>query len=407
MNRDFPMARSRGKVLLAGVALLLVLVAGVGAWIFFHQQAGAVEAARSPEAAAAAVTTAPVQTRDLPIYQAGIGTVMPTQTVTVRTRIDGQLDKIGFTEGQDVTAGQLIARLDPRTLQAQLAQARAQRARDAAQLANAQVDLRRYSTLVAQDSAPRQQLDTQKALVAQLEAAVQTDDAQIAYAQVQLGFTEITAPISGRVGARLVDVGNIVHATDPNGIVVINQIDPISVVFTLPADGFQQINRALHASREPLAVEAYLPAGSALLARGSLVLLNNQIDSASGTVQLKGSFANPQHTLWPGQYVDVRLVLGLRRQALTIPAAAVQRGQTGLYVYAVDGDGQTVQNVPVEVAQIQDGLAVIDKGLAAGRLVVVDGQYKLKPGARIAAAASNPAGRASASAAAAQADSRP
>ena len=213
---------------------------------------------------------------------------------------------------------------------------------------------------------------------------------------MQLSFTEIKAPISGRVGARLVDVGNIVHATDPNGIVVINQIDPISVVFTLPAEGFQEINRALHANREPLAVEAYPPTGSALLGRGNLVLLNNQIDTASGTVQLKGSFPNPQHTLWPGQYVNVRLVLGMREQALTIPAAAVQRSQTGLYVYAVDADGQTVRNVPVEVARIQDGLAIVDKGLAAAQVVVVDGQYKLKPGARIVPAQRKPADDASA-----------
>ena len=400
MNAESPMARRHGRTLLAGLALMLVLAAGVGAWILIQQRAGAAQATGPAEAPPVAVTTAPVQTRDMPIYQAGIGTVMPAQSVTVRTRIDGQLDKIGFTEGQDVKAGQLIARLDPRTLQAQLAQARAQRAKDAAQLANARVDLRRYSTLVAQDSAPRQQLDTQKALVAQIEAAVQTDDAQINYAQVQLGFTEIAAPISGRLGARLVDVGNIVRTTDPNGLVVINQIDPIAVLFTLSAQGFQEINRALRASREPLVVEAYSPTGNKLLGRGSLVLLNNQIDTASGTVQLKGSFANPEHTLWPGQYVDVRLVLGVRNQALTVPASAVQRGQTGLYVYVVDADGQTVRNLPVEVAQIQDGLAIIDKGLTPGQVVVVDGQYKLKPGARIVPAELKPA----ASAVAADAD---
>lgn len=407
MSAESSIVPATGKISVAGIVVVLVFAMGIGAWIFVHHRSDAAEAARPAEAAPVAVTTAPVQARNMPIYLAGIGTVMPTQSVTVRTRIDGQLDKIGFTEGQDVTAGQLIARLDPRTLQAQLAQARAQRGKDAAQLANARVDLRRYSTLVAQDSATRQQLDTQKALVAQLEATVQTDDAQINYAQVQLSFTEIKAPISGRVGARLVDVGNIVHATDPSGIVVINQIDPISVVFALPAEGFQQINRALRAHRKPLTVEVYLPTSSALLGRGDLVLLNNQIDTASGTVQLKASFSNAQHTLWPGQYVDVRLVLGVREQALTVPTAAVQRSQTGLYVYTVDAGGQTVQNVPVEVAQMQDGLAIIDKGLAAGQLVVVDGQYKLKPGARITSEAHSPAGATSARTVATQAGSPP
>jgi len=222
---------------------------------------------------------------------------------------------------------------------------------------------------------------------------VQTDDSQIKFAQVQLGFTTIAAPISGRVGARLVDPGNIVHAADTTGLVVINQVDPISVVFTLPEEAFQDINRALtntssasSANREPLAVQAYPRNGSDLLGTGKLVLLNNQIDTASGTVQLKGSFANPTHTLWPGQYVNVRLVLGARKQALTVPAAAVQRSQGGTYVYVV-GDDKTVQAQPIEVASIQDGIAVIDKGLSAGQRVVVDGQYKLKPGARIAEAA--------------------
>jgi multidrug efflux system membrane fusion protein len=232
-------------------------------------------------------------------------------------------------------------------------------------------------------------VDTQEALVAQLEAALQTDDAQIKYAQVQLGFTTINAPIGGRVGARLVDPGNIVHATDANGLVVINQVDPISVVFTLPEEAFQDINLALNASsvsRESLAVLAYPRSGSELLGSGKLMLLNNQIDTASGTIQLKASFANPTHTLWPGQYVNVRLVLGQRRQALTMPAAAVQRSQGGTYAYVVGADGQTVQPQPIEVANIQDGMAVIDKGLSAGQRVVVDGQYKLKPGARISEA---------------------
>ncbi|HKX44627.1 MAG TPA: efflux RND transporter periplasmic adaptor subunit [Burkholderiaceae bacterium] len=332
------------------------------------------------------VTTAAVKQQDVPLYRAGIGTVTAAQSVTVKARVDGQLDQVGFVEGQDVKAGQMLARLDPRTLQAQLAQAQAQKAKDQATLGNARVDLTRYTALIAEQAATQQQLDTQKALVAQLEAAVQTDDAQIHYAQVQLGFTTITAPISGRVGARLVDPGNIVHATDANGLVVINQVDPISVVFTLPEEAFPDINRALNAvgRGEPPQVQAYARTGSELLGSGKLILLNNQIDTTSGTIQLKGSFANPTHALWPGQYVNVRLVLGQRQGALTVPAAAVQRSPGGIYVYVVDADGQTVQTQNIEVASIQDGIAVIDKGLSAGQRVVVDGQYKLKPGARIA-----------------------
>jgi multidrug efflux system membrane fusion protein len=259
----------------------------------------------------------------------------------------------------------------------------AQKAKDQAQLENARVDLQRYTSLIAEDAATKQQVDTQKALVAQLVAAVQTDDAQISFAQVQLGFTTVNAPISGRVGARLVDPGNIVHATDTNGLVVINQIDPIAVVFTLPEDAFQDINRALNEGTRPPIVEAYSREGNELLGKGDLVLLNNQIDTTTGTVSLKGSFPNPRHMLWPGQYVNVRLLLGIRPQALTVPAAVVQRSQDGAYAYVVDADGKTVQSVPIRVAQIQDGLAVIDKGLTAGQRVVVDGQYKLKPGATI------------------------
>jgi len=368
------------------VAALLIALAGASLWVM---QRNARAADTHPKAAASApvqATTAAVKQQDVPIYRAGIGTVTATQSVTVKARIDGQLDQVGFTEGQDVKAGQMLARLDPRTLQAQLAQVQAQKAKDQAQLANARVDLQRYTTLIADDAATKQQLDTQKALVAQLEAAVQTDDAQINFAQVQLGFTSIAAPISGRVGARLVDVGNIVHAADAVGLVVINQIDPITVVFTLPEDAFQDINRALNASRQPLAAQAFPRDGRELLGQGRLVLLNNQIDSASGTVQLKASFPNPTHALWPGQYVNVRLVLGERSGALTIPAAAVQRSQDGTYAYTVGTDGKTVQTQAIQVAQIQDGIAVIDKGLAAGQRVVVDGQYKLKPGATIAEA---------------------
>jgi multidrug efflux system membrane fusion protein len=383
MNTTFLRQRS------TWIGLLTLALCGAGCvWLLNHPVHAADKQSAPATPPPVQATTAPVKQQDMPIYRAGIGTVAAAQSVTVKARIDGQLDRVGFTEGQDVKAGQVLAHIDPRTLQAQLAQAKAQKAKDQATLGNARVDLARYTSLLGEEAATQQQVDTQKALVAQLDAAVQTDDAQIEFAQVQLGFTTIAAPISGRVGARLVDPGNIVHAADANGLVVINQIDPISVVFTLPEEAFQDINRALNASsanRESLAVQAYPRTGNDLLGTGKLVLLNNQIDTASGTVQLKGSFANPTHKLWPGQYVNVRLVLGERKGALTMPAAAVQRSQSGTYVYVV-GEGQTVQAQPIEVANIQDGIAIIDKGVSSGQRVVVDGQYKLKPGSRIAEA---------------------
>jgi membrane fusion protein, multidrug efflux system len=373
-----PPSALRRRTLFAGLCLLVVLGA---VW-----SRGRTALAERPAAAAATaavqVTSVRVQAQTVPIYQAGIGTVTAAQSVTVRARIDGQLDQVGFAEGQDVKAGQLLARLDPRTLRAQLAQAQAQRAKDAAQLANARIDLKRITALLGDDAATQQQLDTQGALVAQLEAAVQADDAQIDTAQVQLGFTRITAPIDGRLGARLLDVGNIVHAADAGGLVVINQVDPISVVFTLPEDAVPDVNRALLGTRKPLAVIAYPRGGGPPLAAGELVLLNNQIDAATGTVQLKGRFPNPAHALWPGQYVNVRLLLGARRDALTVPAAAVQRSPDGSYAYVVNEDN-TVRSRPIRVGLIQDGLAVIDQGLVAGERVVLDGQYKLKPGASV------------------------
>lgn len=363
-------------------AATLVAVLGGGIWAINHHAAHAATA-EAPKTPPVQVTTTRVRQQEVQVYRSGIGTVASMATVTVKARIDGQLDKVGFVEGQDVKAGQLLAQLDPRTLQAQLAQAQATRAKDQAQLTNARADLQRYTTLLAQDAATRQQVDTQKALVNQLEASVQNDAAQVQYAEVQLSFTRIASPMNGRVGARLVDPGNIVHAADANGLVVINQIDPIAVQFTLPEDAVQDINRVQQQQgAQPLSVTAFDRAGNQMLGTGKLILLNNQIDTASGTVQLKGSFANPQHTLWPGQYVNVRLQLDRRPDSLTVPAAAIQRGQDDTYVWVVD-DQNKVSNVPVHVVQIADGTAVIDKGLAAGQRVVVDGQYKLKPGATI------------------------
>jgi multidrug efflux system membrane fusion protein len=368
------------------VAAALIVAAG-GGWLHLQRAAAAATQEGAKEAPPVAVTLTRVQERDVPLYLAGVGTVTANASVTVKARIDGQLDKVGFNEGQDVKKGQLLAQLDPRALQAQLAQAEAQRAKDAAQLANARLDLQRYTTLRGQDAATQQQLDTQKALVAQLEAAVKTDEAQISYARVQLSYTTITAPISGRVGARLVDPGNIVHATDANGLVVINQIDPITLLFTLPEGAVPAINRAQLSQRDSqaLQVTAYARESQEALATGKLILLDNQINTTSGTVQLKARFDNAGHKLWPGQYVNVRLQMDAHGNALTLPAAAIQRNQQGTYVYVVDDQDRAAMQ-PVKVDRIQDGIAVLaaDSGVAQQQRVVLDGQYKLKPGARIA-----------------------
>lgn len=378
----------RRNILLIGAPLLMLC--GGAIWFLTHPAATKAQPRSAP--AAVLVSTARVVQQTVPVYLTGIGTVAANASVTVRTRIDGQLDKVNFKEGQDIKAGELIALLDPRVQQAQLEQAQAQKAKDQAQLANAELDLRRYAALMKQNATTRQIYDAQRALVAQSKAAVQSDDAQISYAATQLSFTRITAPISGRAGALLVDPGNIVHANDANGLVVINQIDPITVVFTLPEDSFQAINNALRTSPTPLAVIAYARNSNDPLGEGSLILLNNQIDTSTGTVQLKGIFPNPRHTLWPGQYVNTKLILGQRAQALTVPAGVVQRGPDGPYAYVVDSTG-TARIAPIDVGTIQDGTAIINKGLKEGERVVLDGQYKLKPGLKIIDSATQPAAK--------------
>lgn len=365
----------------AAAAAALVALALVVRWMSVSADAQEKRPAKGANAPIV-VTTALVQTQDVPVYRGGVGTVSPWATVTVKTRIDGELVRVGFTEGQDVKGGQVLAQLDNRPMLAQLAQAQAQEAKDRAQLTNARTDLTRYTDLIKEDAATRQQVDTQKALVAQLEAAVQTDAAQVQYQQVQLAYTTVTAPISGRTGARQVDPGNIVHASDANGLVVINQVDTVGVLFTLPEGAVQDIMRAQHAASAPLNVTALTRDGSQVLAQGQLTLLNNQVDTTTGTVQLKARFPNRGFALWPGQFVNVRLFLGQRDHALTVPQAAVQRSQSGTYVYVVDPQ-KLAQIRPVHVAIEQDGISVVDSGLRAGERIVINGQYKLKPGAEV------------------------
>jgi membrane fusion protein, multidrug efflux system len=378
-NGPAPGGRRRPLWIVLGL-IVLALIAW-GAYKLFFTKEKAV-----PPPPPVQATLAPATSKDMTVYIAGVGNVMPNQTVTVKARVDGQLQTLGYTEGQDVKQGQLIAQIDPRPFQATLAQVSAQKGKDEATLANARIDLTRYDQLIKEEATSQQQLDTQKALVKQLEATVKTDDAQIAAAKTQLDYTTITAPISGRTGLRLVDIGNIVHASDTTGLVVIDQVDPISVVFTLPDAAFQRVNGATRASTTPLEAVAYSrDDNNKPLAKGKLVLVDNHIDTTSGTVQIKAEFPNANHVLWPGQYVNVRLFVETRKGATVIPSSGVQRSQKGTYAWIVGDDNKAVQQ-PIEVALIQDGQAIIDKGVAPGQRVVIDGVYKVKPGVQISAA---------------------
>lgn len=357
----------------------LACMAAIGAWLL-------IAAWRKPAPprtpAPVPVVTALAQAGDVPIYLEGIGTVQAFNSVTVRAQVDGTLDKITFIEGQDVKAGDVLARIDPRPLRAQLDQVLAAHARDAAQLANARVDLRRYTTLVAQDSIATQQLDTQRALVAQLAATVRNDQAQIDYARVQLSHATIVAPIAGRTGVRQIDAGNLVHAADTTGIVTLTQIEPISVLFTLPDEALAAVLRQSRGG--PLSVSATLPHDSTPIAPGVLQLVNNQVDATTGTVLLKAAFPNRDHALWPGQFVDVRLRLETRHNAVTVPLGAVQRGPQGEFVFVVLADA-TVRMRPVRLSASNPGssTALIDAGLAAGERVVTEGQLRLRSGTRV------------------------
>ncbi len=336
--------------------------------------------------AAVSVVLAKVTSEEVADSIAGIGTVQASASVTIRARVDGELQRILFSEGQDVHAGDVLAQIDPRPFQAQVDQAAAQLARDEAQVANAQLDLKRNAGLLALDSIAQQTYDTQKAQLAQYQATVRADRAQLDYARVQLGYTSIGAPINGRTGMRLTDAGNLVRAAEATGIVTVNQIDPVTLTFTIAEDNFARVSAALKHGKSPLQVLAYGRDETDLLGQGKLLLINNQIDAGTGTVQLKAQFANPEHKLWPGQFINVRLVLGNLANALVVPASAVQRGPEGAFVYSVRSD-QTVEVSTVRVTLLRDSKAVIAEGLKAGDVVVADGQAKLRPGSRINAGA--------------------
>jgi membrane fusion protein, multidrug efflux system len=318
---------------------------------------------------------------DLPVYFNGLGTVTAFNTVTIRSRVDGQLLSVAFKEGQYVHEGDLLAQIDPRPFQVQLEQAEGQLAKDQAQRKDAQVNYERYKLLFQEGVIPQQQLDTQGALVGQFDGAIKSDQSQIDNAKLQLVYCRITAPISGRIGLRLVDAGNIVHATDPNGLLVITQLQPIAVLFSLPQDELPQVNSKLHAGVE-LNVDAYDRDDTQQIATGKLLTIDNQIDTTTGTYKLKSVFDNKDNALFPNQFVNVHLLVDTKHNLTIVPAPAIQRGPQGAYVYALEGDN-TVKIRPVTVAQTAGNSVGLSGGINAGDVVVIDGQDKLQDGSKV------------------------
>ena len=304
---------------------------------------------------------------DVPVYLDGVGTAKALNTVTVRPQVDGKIINISFVEGQDVAKGFILAKIDPVTYQAAYDQTVAKKAQDEAQLANAKIDLDRYTRLAATNAVNKQQLDTQRALVAQLEAQVKLDQAAIDNARAILSYTDVIAPIAGRTGIRQIDEGNIVHASDATGIVILTQLRPISVFFNLPQQNLPELNRVF--AETPLTVDAFAADGKTVLDRGKVIVIDNQVDQTTGTVRLKGEFPNPNLQLWPGQFVNVRVLMDTLRNAIVVPTAAIQRGPNGTFVYVLR-DNNTVTVRPVTLAQQNDVQSVVASGLQAGDKVV-------------------------------------
>jgi multidrug efflux system membrane fusion protein len=376
------------------IILLLILVGGVIAYqLHAHSQAASKDPA-GPPPVSVGVTT--VQQKDMPYYLSGLGSVTAFNTVTVHSRVDGQLMRVNFQEGQFVKEGDVLAEIDPRPFQVALDQAQGQLAKDVASQNDAKVDLNRYQQLWQEGVIARQQLDTQQATVGQFDGAIQSDKAQIDNEKLELTYSRITSPISGRVGLRLVDPGNIVHAADANGMLVITQVQPIAVIFTLPEDNIPEVISVM--KKRQLTVEAYGRDNKELVGTGRLLTLDNQIDQTTGTLKFKSEFENRDLSLWPNQFVNIRLFLDVRKNAIIVSTAAIQKGAQGSFVYLV-GSNNLAQVRPVQVEFVEGNVAIISQGLSAGDQVVVDGADKLQQGAPVnshqANARQTPAGNSS------------
>ena len=372
----------RHPYVLGSIALLVAVVGGgtlalSGPW---RSTAGAQGGVPAPPRVP--VATAAARTRDVGVYLNGLGAVTPLNTVTVKSRVDGELIAVRFQEGQIVSSGELLAEIDPRPFEAQLTQFEGQLERDQALLDNARLDLTRFQELVKTDAVPRQQLDTQVSLVHQLEGTVKNDQGQIDATKVQLVYCRITSPIAGRVGLRLVDSGNIVHATDTGGLVIITQLQPITVIFTIPEDSIPTVLEQLHQGVR-LPVEAYDREYRRKLAEGALLTIDNQVDPTTGTVRLKAQFPNTDNRLFPSQFVNARLLIETRRGATVVPTAAIQQSPRGSFVYVLRPD-RTVGVRPVTVGVTDGDDVSIERGLAVGEQVVVEGAERLRDGAAIA-----------------------
>jgi membrane fusion protein, multidrug efflux system len=386
LNSPQPVVRRRRWPLL--IALAAVLLGSYAGWHYFIASKAAdaavelkTTAGKGGGPAPIPVTVAPVKKADFSVYLYGLGTVQPYRTVTVRSRVDGQIINVLFKQGRMVKEGDTLVEIDPRPYQAALDQAKAKKAQDEANLKNAKLNLERSLTLAQKDYATQQQVDTQQAMVDQLTAQIQGDQAAIDNAQTQLSYTVIKSPLSGRAGFRLVDPGNIVHSSDENGIVTIVQLQPISVVFTAPEENVPQINQALEEGTV-VPVEALSSDGLRTLAQGSLARVNNEVDQASGTIRMKATFENKDNVLWPGLSVATRLLVNKLKDATVIPDNAVQRGPNGLYSFVV-GDDNKVAVQAIKVRQSGDGESVVEQGLTPGQRVVVTGQYRLEIGSLV------------------------
>ncbi len=365
----------RTRSVMIAAALLL------GLWFWLHWLAEQKAEAAKPKAPQGiAVDVAPAKRAEVPLYAEGLGSVQAFYTVTITPRVDGQLMKVGFTEGQTVHKGDLLAQIDPRPYRAALEQALGTRDKDQALLENAKRDLERYEMLAPQDLASKQTVDTQRALVAQTAAQIKSDQAAVDNARTQLDYTTITSPIQGRTGIRLVDPGNNVHATDTTGIVVVTQLQPISVIFTLPEDGLPAMSEAM--AQGSVSVAALSRDGKSELDRGTVSLIDNQIDPTTGTVRIKAVFPNARNTLWPGEFINAKALLQTRHEALTIPASAVQRGPNGVFAYVLRPDS-TVEARPLQISEENDDTVVVNEGLKDGEQVVTSNQYRLQPDAKV------------------------